>query len=93
MSTSLPSGEPFKPKPRAYSLLEMDMLVGVWDVNSATPLDIVNTKSLASIAPEPLPVLNAFSLRVTVTVLLSSAKIVFVMDGPLLSFKFEVPLV
>mgnify|MGYP003327312838 FL=1 len=49
------------------------MLVGVWDVNSATPLDIVNTKSLASIVPEPLPVLNAFSLRVTVTALLSSA--------------------
>ena len=86
--TSFPFGEPVKENPRVYSFFVKDISVGVGLVRVATPSAIESTKSSLFRLPVPEPVLYEFSLKVTLIDLLSAAKTVFVIAGPLLSFRF-----
>ena len=69
-----------------------EMLDGVAALSFATPPVIDKAKSVFSRSPLPPPVLYAFSLRVIVAEELSLANVVWVIEGPLLSFRFALPL-
>ena len=87
---SLPFGDPDNEKPNVYSLFVHEILVGVALATLATPSVTDSTKSSTVRSPLPPPVLNAFSLNVTLTDELSVANSVLVISGPLLSFRFAV---
>ena len=89
---SLPFGDPDNENPNVYSLFVQEILVGVALATLATPSVTDRTKSLTVRSPLPPPVLNDFSLKVTLTVELSKANSVLVISGPLLSFRFAVAL-
>ena len=89
---SFPSANVDKLIPRVNVFPEPVIVDGLLLTSVATPPLIENVKSVTSRSPLPLSVLNGSSLKVTSTVLLSTANVASVIIGGIDSSKYTVLL-
>ena len=78
---------PLKLRPKVYTLLLIEILVGVALLSVAFPPVTDSIKSLACNAPLPPVALNTASENVTAAVLLSDASAIPVITGSTLSYN------
>ena len=78
---------PLKLRPKVYTLLLIEILVGVALLSVAFPPVTDSIKSLACNAPLPPVALNTASENVTAAVLLSDASSIPVITGSTLSYN------